>query len=394
MGFLNASFIAGAAERASEIMQEERENTQKIVDASMKFWTETGIANYKERQSNRKNLSMQFDTLSNNGFTADQIEVIAREGGVEKVLSHIETMRSEGQTVKASDIVRFSPDYKDTGRTKEQVLNSVMGKINRGMDVADAIQDVTGGKRGFLGQNLDKVAQKSAEAFSTAFGMDMSELRALATDDITIEESPVSGQLFLANPVAKARAEQALRGSETGARSFSSASTYMRNYGYAITGGTKAGINSVTGDTMYTPDIESKGIQVDEKVSELMAKRAEETGRNQFTPGDMVVIEGQLREWSTGQGYAMQPSTQSGQPNSAQTVQQPPNAGMGVYGGMTSSSIQAQAIRDAQGVSVRNKALILEQAKNAIIKDLEKSMTPADAAAEAERIIDQLESKI
>ena len=81
MAFIMSSFLAGAAERGSEIMQEERENTQKIVDASMKFWTETGIANYKDRKSKRKNLSMQFDTLTNNGFTADQIEVIAREGG-------------------------------------------------------------------------------------------------------------------------------------------------------------------------------------------------------------------------------------------------------------------------------------------------------------------------
>ena len=394
MAFILSSFLGGAAERASEIMQEERENTQKIVDASMKFWTETGISNYKDRKAKRKKLSMEFDTLTNNGFNADQIEVIAREGGTEKVLSHIESMRTAKQPVKPADIVRFSPDYKDTGRTKEEILDSVMGKINRGMDVSDAIQDVTGGKKGFLGQDLNKVAAKRAEAFGNAFGMDMAELRALATDDITMEKSPISGQLFLEDPVAAARAEQALRGSETGARSFGSASTYMRNYGYAITGGTKAGVNSVTGDTMYTPDIESKGIQVDEKVSELMAERAKETGRNQFTPGDMVVIEGQLREWAKGQGYAMQPSAQAGQPNSAQTVQPPANAGMGVYGGMTTSSIQAQAMRDAKGVSVRNKALILQQARNAIIQDLEKSMTSADAAAEADRIIDDLQSKI
>jgi len=394
MAFIMSSFLAGAAERGSEIMQEERENTQRIVDASMKFWTETGIDKYKERKADRKKLSMQFDTLTNNGFTADMIDVIAREGGTEKVLNHIERMRGQGQAVKPADIVRFSPDYKETGRTKDQILDGVMGKVNRGMDLSDAIIDMGGQKTGFLGQDLTGIAKKRAEAFGNAFGMDTSELRALATDDITIEESPISGQLFLTDPVAARQAEDAMAGSATGARSFGSASTYMRNYGYAITGGTKAGINSVTGDTMYTPDIESKGIEVDEKVSELMAKRAEETGRNQFTPGDMVVIESQLREWATGQGYARQPSPQSGQPNSAQANQPPANVGMGVYGGMTSSSIQAQAIRDAQGVSVRNKALILEQAKNAIIKDLEKSMTPADAAAEAERIIDELESKI
>ena len=83
MAFILSSFLGGAAERASEIMEEERQNTQKIVDASMKFWTETGISNYKDRKAKRKKLSMEFDRLTNNGFNADQIEVIAREGGTE-----------------------------------------------------------------------------------------------------------------------------------------------------------------------------------------------------------------------------------------------------------------------------------------------------------------------
>ena len=79
MGFLNASFVAGAAERASEIMQEERENAQKIAEQSMKFWTETGIDKYKERKAKRKTLRTQFNTLTQEGFTPDQIDVIARE---------------------------------------------------------------------------------------------------------------------------------------------------------------------------------------------------------------------------------------------------------------------------------------------------------------------------
>jgi hypothetical protein len=384
MAFIMSSFLGGAAKRASEIMQEERENTQKIVDASMKFWTETGIDNFKKHKSKRKDLSMQFDTLTNNGFSADQIEVIAREGGIEKVLNHIESMRGAGITVKPADIVRFSPDYKDTGRTKEEILNSVMGKINRGMDVSDAIQDVTGGKKGFLGQNLDKVAQKRAEAFSGAFGMDISELRALAMDDITIEESPVSGQIFLKDPVAEAQAEKAMKGTETGAITSSRALTALTSTASGLLGADLP--FDAYGNPVYSADKQELQLQ------------AVEIGQN-------ALIEFQrLRDEGVPSGKALQMATQTipgygtqqsaTTPQSSQTIQPPANVGMGVYGGMTSSSIQAQAIRDAQGLGIREKATILQQARNAIIQDLEKSMTPADAAVEADKIIADLESKI
>tara|TARA_R100000388_G_scaffold17300_4_gene13400 strand:+ start:146 stop:1297 length:1152 start_codon:yes stop_codon:yes gene_type:complete len=383
MAFILSSFLGGAAERASEIMEEERQNTQKIVDASMKFWTETGISNYKDRKAKRKKLSMEFDTLTNNGFTADQIEVIAREGGTEKVLSHIESMRTAKQPVKPADIVRFSPDYKDTGRTKEEILDSVMGKINRGMDVSDAIQDVTGGKKGFLGQDLNKVAAKRAEAFGNAFGMDMAELRALATDDITIEKSPVSGQLFLEDPVAAARAEQALKGTEKGPITSSRALTSLMTTASGILG---ADLNiDMGGNPIYSADKRDLQLQ------------AVGMGQDALIEFQKLIEKGvpsgeALRQATrTLPGYS---NTSQSAPKSSQSAQPPQNVGMGVYGGMTTSSIQAQAMRDAKGVSVRNKALILQQARNAIIQDLEKSMTPADAAVEADRIIDDLESKI
>ena len=76
MAFIMSSFLGGAAKRASEIMQEERENTQKIVDASMKYWTETGINAMKERKNKRKTLSMQFETLGRQGFSVDQMDII------------------------------------------------------------------------------------------------------------------------------------------------------------------------------------------------------------------------------------------------------------------------------------------------------------------------------
>ena len=73
--FIMSSFLGGAAKRGSEIMEEERRNTQKIVDNTMRLWTELGVPAYKERKQKRKDLSMKFETLSNYGYSGDQIEI-------------------------------------------------------------------------------------------------------------------------------------------------------------------------------------------------------------------------------------------------------------------------------------------------------------------------------
>jgi len=212
MAFILSSFLGGAAERASEIMQEERENTQKIVDASMKFWTETGISNYKDRKAKRKDLSMKFQTLSEAGFTPDQLDIAARQNKVDDIIKYIDVQRNRKLAINPSEIVRMSGDYKETGRTMDQVLDGVMGRVNRGMTMSDAIDDMGGKTKGFLGQDLGKVAQKRAEAFGSAFGMSANELRALATDDITIDASPVSGNIFLTDEVAAAQAQEIIQG--------------------------------------------------------------------------------------------------------------------------------------------------------------------------------------
>ena len=154
MAFILSSFLGGAAERASEIMQEERDNAQRIAEQSMKFWTEAGIPAYKERISKRKTLSMQFNTLTQEGFTPDQIDVIARENKTEDVLGHIESLKRSKIKVKPAEIVSMTGDYKDTGRTTDQILDGFMGKVNKGMSMGDAIADLGGEKTGFLGQDL------------------------------------------------------------------------------------------------------------------------------------------------------------------------------------------------------------------------------------------------
>lgn len=384
MAFIMSSFLGGAAKRSSEIMQEERENTQRIVDASMKYWTETGINAMKERKNKRRTLSMQFETLGRQGFSVDQMDIIAREGKVDKVLEHIESMRQAKMPVTASDIVRFSPGYKETGRTVDEVLDGIMGKVNRGMDLSDAIVDMGGKPTGFLGQDLSKIAEKRAAAFGNAFGMDMAELRALATDDITMEASPVSGQIFLEDPVAAKAAEKSMKGTETGAITSSRALTALTSTASGLLGADLP--FDAYGNPIYSADKQELQLQ------------AVQAGQNA-----LIEFE-RLRSEGVPSGKALQMATQTipgygtqqsaNQPQSSQTIQPPANVGMGVYGGMTTSSIMAQAERDAKGLSIIEKAMILQQARNAIIKDLEKSMKPADAAVEADRIITDLESMI
>ena len=166
MAFILSSFLGGAAERASEIMEEERKNTQKIVDSSMRLWTELGIPAYKEHKNKTKKLSMQFDTLSRMGYNTDQIELAARDGDLDDLIEYSRKAQ-EGKLGKdfkfvPAEVVRLSPDYKDSGRTKADFLESVLGKVERGMDLSDAIEDAGGQKTGFLGQDLSAIARKSA----------------------------------------------------------------------------------------------------------------------------------------------------------------------------------------------------------------------------------------
>lgn len=215
-----SSFLGGAAKRGSEIMEEERQNTQKIVDNTMRLWTELGVPAYKERKQKRKDLSMKFETLSNYGYSGDQIEVAARQGDLDDLISYTKkaTAGDFGPDFKfnVAEVVRLTPDYEETGRTKAQILDSIMGKVERGMDLSDAIEEAGGQTKGFMGQDLSGIAKKRAEAYQTGMGVDVQTLAALSRGDVTMEDSPVSGTVRMYDPTAEARAKETLSGGQTG----------------------------------------------------------------------------------------------------------------------------------------------------------------------------------
>lgn len=304
------SFLAGAASRASEIMEEERKNTQAIVDQSMRVWTELGIPAYKQRQQKSKDLSMKFDTLSRMGFSTDQIELAARDGSLDKVIEYSNKAQS-GQFGKdfkfvPAEVVRLSPDYKDSGRTKADFLESVMGKVERGMDLSDAIEDAGGQTKGFLGQDLSGIAKKRAEAYQAGLGVDMQTLAALSRDDVTMTESPVSGTINLYDPTAEARAEATLQGGGTGQPGVLATRNFLSSEIAGRVGGKGVG-QTPDGRILY----QHEAADIQNKINIIVGEEVAKKKQNRFSGDDLLGIETIVLQ-RLQEEHGIQPATTSG----------------------------------------------------------------------------------
>ena len=149
MAFIPMAFAGGMAKRGSEILKEEREEALTNAEDTIKIFTQLGLPKATERRSKRREKEAMFDQLSKY-FDGDQIAVIMKEGSGQGVLDHIaaQEKKYENYTVKPNDIVTMDEGYEAHGYTKDQVLDLVMGRVDAGVPVLDAMQEVTGQKRG------------------------------------------------------------------------------------------------------------------------------------------------------------------------------------------------------------------------------------------------------
>ena len=176
MGFITSAVIGGAAKRASEILDEERKEAVSMTEDALKTWTQLGLPKAADRRKNRladrklaKSLEQDY------GFNVDQIAVIMGQGKGDATRKFIDQQRSDhGQAYKVpyGDIVTISGTYEDTGLTIDKIIDNIHGKVNRGM-------------------------RQKMDAFGTAAGIDVNELRALASDDITYEDPLRKGTVSL-----------------------------------------------------------------------------------------------------------------------------------------------------------------------------------------------------
>ena len=205
----------GGAIRASELIQETSKKAEDLVDNSIKMWTEMGLPVFRARKKQRRELEQAADILKNEGFSNDQIYTAMRQGKHQAVIDHVGSLKKRNLAVKPADIITFAQDdagYQSTGMTMDQVLDGVMGKLDTGMSLSDAIADTTGKNVGGIQAALMK---KRAGAVQSAFGIDPTELRSLARQDFTYGED-IGGTLNIVDPEAAALAQQRMEGTEKG----------------------------------------------------------------------------------------------------------------------------------------------------------------------------------
>ena len=206
MAFLQ--FMGGAAKRGLQKI----EDNEAIIDKSINLFTQLGIPAYKARKELKKQNRQLAETLRDNGFGIDAIGTILSQGKGQKVVDYLDKMSAIGRKANVADVVTFLPEYKESGMTMDEMLESVVGKINRGMSMSDAVMDATGQKsettfgKFFSGANR-KLVEKRLSTYKSAFGEGMlNDLRALAVGDVSASYFPKEsrGTISLYDPAAAA----------------------------------------------------------------------------------------------------------------------------------------------------------------------------------------------
>jgi len=298
MAFNLMAAVGGAAKRGSEILKEERESAYDLIDQNMTDWTRLGVPAMKERKKLRMGMKNAADILSSKGFSNDQIAVALYQGKHEEVVQHITNLEAASKdnpalAYKPADIIKFGPNYEESGKTIDQILDGVMGKVASGMSTSDALADMGGSglQRAFMTER--------AEAAAAASGLDVATLRAIATDDLEYGQAPAGGVISIVDPVASEQAKAALEGGETGMFGSSAATSELTNFGNLITG---AKGQATSAGTLYVHEQADRAIQVSEKVAALLAAKQQELGRNRLSLQEINDVKGEVVEWAKGSG--------------------------------------------------------------------------------------------
>lgn len=298
MAFNLMAAVGGAAKRGSEILKEERESAYDLIDQNMTDWTRLGVPAMKERKKLRTSMKNAADILSSKGFSNDQIAVALYQGKHEEVVQHITNLEAASKdnpalAYKPADIIKFGPNYEESGKTIDQILDGVMGKVASGMSTSDALADMGGSglQRAFMTER--------AEAASAASGLDVATLRAIATDDLEYGQAPAGGVISIVDPVASAQAQAALEGGEAGMFGSSVATSELTNFGNLITG---AKGQATSGGTLYVHEQADRAIKVSEKVASLLATKQQEVGRNRLSATEIAEVKEDLKLWATESG--------------------------------------------------------------------------------------------
>lgn len=204
--FLSSDFGVGLTTGIRDVVKTKQETLQKEVNDIAEMALRFGLPKMKKLESERRNLREQAKQLQRYNFSTDQIGLILGNKKGQAVLDHIESLQSAGLKYNVGDIARLAPDAKATGKTVDQFIMDVTGKVNRGMGVTDAVVDAST----FPGLDRNAMMQERSKIVKELTGVSLEEAGAYARDDLEYGETP-AGTINLFDPLKAKAAEKALR---------------------------------------------------------------------------------------------------------------------------------------------------------------------------------------
>ena len=386
MAFMLGAAIGGAAKRASEIFKEEAEAAQNTMDDAFKVLVELGLPAARKDKELRMSKSKIYDTLTDTyNFSAAQANVIMKQGRGQAVIDHINTMQDTYDSFKLNpaDIVTITQDY-EGDLTKDQVLENVLGKITGGMNVSDAITDITGKKPSGTLTSLfggDEMAGPIArlDALTAATGVSSADLAAYASGERTYDPALVEGTVTLTDPLKP----------PTGGLTSSSVLRQLEQAAVDAFGGT------LLFDANMNPRYSNIQLKDKQKAREYARKALVEWEKlvmgetSRADAFDQVTTAMLNQDFTSAAELAAQGGAGDGAGAGAGGEE---TAGMGVYKGMTASSIEAQLARDIKGITGPGATQAIAQARLALIEAFSKDHDERTAKYMADKAIERVMS--
>ena len=208
---------------------------------------------------------------------------------------------NKGRPATTNEVVKFAGDYKKHGYTQQEVIELVIGKVERGIPVADAMQQVTGKNTGgtfteAIGGNLGRVGKQRMENVANAAGVSIDELAAYASDSLTFDPIKVKGTVSLFDETKAAKASGNVFTTDK-------AKNRLASFGSSrIIGGKNVG-STADGQAVYALDAGIAKSMLDDKVSELVTAAQAKKPGIPLTGEDIRELELEIDNWARNTEY-------------------------------------------------------------------------------------------
>ena len=282
LGLDLGSALGGFAAEGIEYFDEKEKAIEGLISKSWDKWLIDGPANFKAHVAQKKKLRTLAKALEGYNLGNDKIGVILEQGRGEEVLKRLNMMSNLTDDAKAKfleplggdigNIVKFAPDYKESGLTLDQIVDKVGGKITGGMSLSDAFADIGQDKQNTFAKlfspNVSNIVNRRMKAYESVYGKGaLDQARKYATGAVTTDSLGFTGTVAMPDPVASKAVLDTL-GGEKGYITGASFNTRVKEAMAGI-----LGVSVIQGDFTVPKSIKDKlGANIKNDLMDLVNK--------------------------------------------------------------------------------------------------------------------------